>query len=61
MGISVVDIAPSDGSHLEAGSVTTTVFFSLLIYSRSITHRRNKKVMSIGKVIMDHTLDILDH
>ena len=61
MGVSVVATAPSDGSPLVRGNMTTTVSCSLLIPSRSTTdHSKDIVDMSFGRVIMDHTLD-LDH
>jgi hypothetical protein len=62
MGVSVVATAPSDGSHLVAGNMTTTVSCSLLIPSRSTTdHSKSMMGMSLGTVPMDHGLDIVDH
>ena len=62
MGVSVVATAPSDGSHLVNGNMTTIVSCSLLIPSRSITgHSKDIKGMSIGIVLMDHALEIADH
>jgi hypothetical protein len=62
MGVSVVATAPSDGSHLVAGNMTTTVSCSLLIPSKSTTDNSKDMVgMSIGKVVMDLTLDMVHH
>ena len=62
MDVSVVATAPSDGSQMVNGNMTTTVLYSHLIPSRSTMNRgQDKAVKSIGKVIMDHTLDMLDH
>jgi hypothetical protein len=62
MGVSVVGTAPSDGSHLVAGNMTTTVSCSLLIPSRSTTdHSKDIQGMSIGIVTMHLTLDMVHH
>ena len=62
MGVSVVATAKLDGSHLVAGNMTTTVSFSLLIYSRSTTdHSKDIMGMSIGLVMKDLSLEIVIH
>ena len=61
MGVSVVDTAPSDGSHQVAGHMTTTVSCSLLIYSRSTTDHSKDKSMSIGVLDMDLGLEVMEH
>ena len=61
MGVSVVATAPSDGSQLVNGNMTTTVSCSLLIPSRSTTdHSKDMTGMSIGVVALDLTLDVMD-
>jgi hypothetical protein len=60
MGVSVVATAPSDGSHLVNGNMTTTVSCSLLIPSKSTTdHSQDMVGMSVGIVFMDLNLDMV--
>ena len=62
MGVSVAATAPSDGSHLVYGNMTTIVSCSLLIPSRSLTdHGKDIQGMSIGEMIMDLGLEKMDH
>jgi hypothetical protein len=62
MVVSVVATAPSDGSHLVAGNMTTTVSCSLLIPSTSTMDRRKDIAgMSIGVVTEDLTLEMVHH
>jgi hypothetical protein len=62
MGVSVVATAPSGGSHLVTGNMTTTVSFSLLIYSRSTTdHSKDIQGMSVGLVMKDLGLEMVKH
>ena len=64
MGVFVVATAPSDGSQMVPGNMTTTVSCSLLIYSRSTTgHSNDIQGMSIGAVVRDLFLEmeVMDH
>ena len=62
MGVSVVATAPSDGSHLVPGNMTTRVSSSHLIPSTSTTdHTKDIMGMSVGIVAMDLTLDMVIH
>jgi hypothetical protein len=62
MGVSVEATAPSDGSHLVNGNMTTTVSCSLLIPSRNTTdHSKDMVGMSGGEIHMGLGLAMMDH